>query len=142
MGTSTPSRTWKYQVPARSSTAVEALETAWMKLREIEPAIPPAVLTFVDGRSRSRVKGYFMWSTWKKRRGAAHEIAINPKLIQDPKHLVATLMHEAAHAILFEAGQSGGMGSTPYYHTIAFRDQCITFQCVAERDQAHVGTDL
>lgn len=118
-------RTWKYQVTGRGSTAVETLETAWSMLSEIDPRIPPAVLTFVDKKSRSRVLGYFANSTWRKRRGAAHEIAINPILIGHAESLVATMLHEAVHAMLYESGDRGGMGSTPYYHTKVFRDRCL-----------------
>lgn len=123
----TQNRTWKYQVPERGSTAVQALEAAWELLRELEPTIPPAVLTFVDVGSRGHVHGYFARSIWKKRRGRAHEIGISPKLIGDSKGMLATILHEAAHAVLSDAGKRGGLGSTPYYHTKVFRDQARTF---------------
>lgn len=114
----------KYDVDKRGSRAVEVLETAWQMLREIEPKLPPAVLTFVDIRSRAYLRGYFAESAWKKRDGAAHEIAISPSLIGNPGQLLATMLHEAAHALLYEAGENGGAGSTRYYHTKKFRDQC------------------
>ncbi len=66
------------------------------------------------------------------RRGTAHEIAINPKLIGFPNDILGTMLHEAAHAILFEAGHNGGIGSTPYYHTKKFRDQCIELGLVCD----------
>jgi hypothetical protein len=119
--------TWKYRVPQRGSTAVEALEAAWDMLRTIIPEVPVAVLALVDSRSRSRTKGYFAGSTWKKRRGAAHEIGISPRLFGQPEDLLATMLHEAAHAVLHETGDNGGMGSTKYYHTQKFRDKCVAF---------------
>jgi hypothetical protein len=117
-------RKWKYAVPQRGSTAVQVLESAWQVLREIVPEIPQAVLRLVDNRSRRGVLGYFAQSNWRKRRGSAHEIAISPELLAKPSEIVATMPHEAARAVLFEAGSKGGMGSTRYYHTKAFRDQC------------------
>lgn len=114
----------KYAVERRGSTAVEALEAAWDLLREIERRIPRAVVTFVDLRSRHRLRGYFAYSIWKKRRGEAHEVAFSPELIGRTKELLATMLHEAAHAVLYESGHKGGMGSTSYYHTKKFRDQC------------------
>ena len=120
-------RTWKYEVTERGSIAVEVLEAAWKLLRTIQTEIPPAVLTFIDMRSRWRLRGYFANSTWRKRRGAAHEVAVNPELIGHPADMVATMLHEAAHAVLWESGEFGGMGSTGYYHTTKFRDQCRRF---------------
>jgi hypothetical protein len=125
-------RTWRYQVPERGSKAIEVLESAWKMLRQIEPEIPPAVLTFVDFRSRRKVLGYFARSIWRKRRGSAHEIALNPVLIGDVESLLATMIHEAAHAALYEAGLNGGIGSTPYYHTRKFRDKCLAFGLACE----------
>lgn len=108
------------------------MEKAWRALRTIHPEIPDAVLTFVNAQSRRRMLGYFAQSAWKIKRGAAHEIAISPQLIHEPKDLVGTMLHEAAHAVLHEAGKGGGIGSTPYYHTKEFRDQCVEFglECV------------
>ena len=120
-------RDQRYHVAVRGSTAVQVLEAAWDNLRDIESTIPPAVLTLVDIRSRGRVRGYFAWSVWKKRRGQAHEIAISPKLIGHPKELLATMLHEAAHAVLFEAGLQGGIGAGGYYHRKEFRDQFQKF---------------
>jgi len=114
-------------VSVRGSASVAALEKAWEALRTLEPAIPTAVLTFVDVRSRRRLKGYFANSIWKKLDGSAHEIGINPNLMGDSCAIVATMMHEAAHAVLHEFGENGGMGATRYYHTRKFRDQCVCF---------------
>jgi hypothetical protein len=119
--------THKFDVAERGSSAVQVLEMAWTVLRAIIPEVPEAVITLVDVRSRKRVLGYFSSSTWPKRRGCAHEIAISPWLIGYPKHLLATVLHEAAHAVLYECGKNGGVGSTRYYHTKDFRDQCVDF---------------
>src|SRR5437867_2415611 len=120
-------RTNKYEIGPRGSSAVEVIEQAWEQLRSLIPPLPPAVITLVDARSRRRLHGYFLRSVWRKRRGSAHEIAINPRLLAHPPDLLATLLHEAAHAVLHEAGKDGGMGSTPYYHTKIFRNQARAF---------------
>jgi hypothetical protein len=117
----------RYSTVDRGSQVIITLERAWESLRTAESRIPRAVLTLVDARSRKRLRGYFAHSRWKKpgRHGGAHEIAISPDLIGQPKSLLATLLHESAHAILHEAGKNAGMGSTGYYHTKFFRNVCI-----------------
>lgn len=135
-------RTWKYAVPDRASSAVSVLESAWQALQKLWPEIPGAVLTFVDVRSRGRLHGYFAGSTWKKRRGAAHEVAISPKLIGHPNDMLATMLHEAAHAVLYEAGLNGGLGSSRYYHTKEFRDQCEHFGLKCEFLNTRYGWTL
>lgn len=121
----------RFDVGERGSATIHALESAWELLRGVESAIPPAVLTLVDARSRRKVLGYFAKSIWKKRRGQAHEIALSPELIGFPKELLATMLHEAAHAILHENGKSGGVSKGGYYHLAIFRDQCVSLglQC-------------
>ena len=114
----------RFDVGERGSATIHALESAWELLRSVESSIPPAVLTLVDARSRRQVLGYFARSIWKKRRGKAHEIALSPELIGFPKELLATMLHEAAHAILHESGQRGGVSGDGYYHLAIFRDQC------------------
>ncbi len=81
-------------------------------------------------------------SVWKKRRGRAHEVAVSPRLIGDPKGMLATLLHEAAHAMLWDAGKNGGMGSTEYYHTKIFRDQAIALGLCCEFLNTRYGWTL
>ncbi len=125
-------RASKYTVTMRGSTSLRVLESAWELLRDIEPSIPQAVLTLVDARSRRRLHGYFAWSVWKKRRGQAHEIGISPELLGHPKELLATMLHEAAHAALHESGMQGGIGKGGYYHLKSFRDQCLSYGLACE----------
>jgi len=122
-----PRRQTRYSTIDRGSQVILLLERAWEILRSVESRIPIAVLTLVDARSRLNVRGYFANSRWKKpgRYGGAHEVAVSTHLIAEPSLLLATLLHESAHAILHESGHNGGMGSTGYYHTKKFRDVCI-----------------
>jgi hypothetical protein len=132
----------KFDVAERGSTAVQVLEKAWTVLRDIIPEVPEAVITLVDVRSRKRVLGYFSRSTWRKGRGCAHEIAVSPWLIGDPIQLLATMLHEAAHAVLYECDKNGGVGSTRYYHTKDFRDQCVVFGLQCEFVNTRYGWSL
>jgi hypothetical protein len=118
------------------------LEAAWEMLRGTEKGIPPAVITLINAGLRRRLHGYFAASTWKGRRNAAHEISISPMLIDHRDDLIATMLHEAAHAVLFEAGGNGGMGSTGYYHTITFRDQCLSLGLACEFKDTRYGWTL
>jgi hypothetical protein len=131
-----------YAVPDRASAAVAALEAAWKGIQRVHPGIPAAVLVFLDVGSRGRLHGYFARSTWKKRRGAAHEVAVSPKFIRRSGELLATMLHEAAHAVLYEAGLNAGIGSTRYYHTKEFRDQCKRFGLKCEFLNTRYGWTL
>ena len=135
-------RGWRYDVAERGSTAVQTLEAAWQLLCSIHSEIPPAVLTFVDVKSRTHFRGYFAWSIWNKRRGKAHEIGISPTLIGSPKQLLATMLHEAAHAVLYESGDNGGIGSGGYYHLKSFRDKCFEFGLECEFLNTRYGFTL
>jgi hypothetical protein len=99
-------------------------------LRAIEPRIPQAVLIPLGAIKGLRIIGNFMPQSWKAPRpGQAHEIGISPHLFQNPSELVGTLLHEAAHAILFAARKPGqrhiaGCGPDHYYHRLEFRNTC------------------
>lgn len=109
----------------RGSRATAALEEAWTKLRRHDPRIPSAVIVLIDAASRRRKKGYFLSSSWQHRgKSRVHEVAINPELFSSPRDLVATMLHEAVHAMLFEETGNAGVGSTDQYHTKVFQDRC------------------
>ncbi len=124
------------------SAAAEVLDRAWKMLRKTEPSIPHAVLTFVDARSRRYLSGYFAWSSWKRRRGVSHEVAVCPSLLSNPKKLIGVLLHEAVHGVLSESGDNSGMGSGGYYHTKVFRDLCVEFGLKCEFCNTRYGWTL
>ena len=94
-------------------------------LRRHDRRIPGAVIVLIDAASRSRRRGYFLNSSWQHRgQSRVHEVAINPDLFSMPRDLVATMLHEAVHAMLFEETGNAGIGSTPRYHTQVFADRC------------------
>ena len=136
-------RKTRTRVENRGSTAVDVLEQAWDMLRAIDERIPEAVLVVVDCGSRRRKKGHFAWSTWKARgKRRAHEVAVNPVLFSRQVELLGTLLHEAAHASLFDEGRNGGLGSTSYYHSTVFRDRCIEFGLACEFLHTRYGWTL
>lgn len=116
------------KVENRGSKATRVLERAWNNLRKVDDRIPVAVIVLIDAPGRSKRRGHFAMSTWTYR-GAdrAHEVGVSPRLFMQPKEVLATMLHEAAHASLSEEGKNGGMGSTAYYHTKIFRDRCQEF---------------
>lgn len=91
-------------------------------LREGEPCLPPVVI--VVRRERSK-RGHFSGCVWRANRGeGGHEVAINPALFDAPENLLGTMLHEAAHALLFEWGLHGGCGGDGYYHREEFQRVC------------------
>lgn len=118
-------------VPNRASIATRVLEEAWGQMRRLVRGLPPAVITFVDTGGRRGRLGHFAAHTWKaKKKGAAHEVAINPGLFATAEQLLMVLLHEAAHAVLFEEDPHqkqhyGGCSlNDPYYHTEIFKLKC------------------
>ena len=127
----------------RGSNAVKALESAWRELRTVESSIPDAVIVLIDGSKRNQKHGHFLVSSWKAHgKRWIHEVAISPHLFGDPTGLLATMLHEAAHACLWEKGKRGGMGSTRYYHATAFRDRCVELGLKCEFYNTRYGWSL
>jgi hypothetical protein len=117
------------QIKHRGMLACLAVENAWMGLRRLDARIPPVVV--VLGRSMG-THGHFAPSFWRYQQDKnAHELFISPALFASPDAVLATLMHEACHALLWP-DQRGGTGSTCYYHTKIFRDTCREFGLACE----------
>lgn len=110
----------------RASVATTCLERAWTKLRQIDERFPPAVLVILSAGDRRWRLGHCVRSTWKHpRAGSLHEIGISPELFSSAEEALAVLLHEGAHAILFEEDGDGGCTGA-YYHRKEFRDTCRT----------------
>jgi hypothetical protein len=91
----------------------------------MEPDLPPVVFVSVDASGRRRKLGHFACSSWRYSKAkAVHEIAISPALFALPQSVLATLLHEAAHALLYERTGEAGCGHDRYYHKSTFRDCC------------------
>ena len=115
----------KSRVKDRGSKASQCLERTWMDLRELLPGLPPAIIVLLGADSRRKKLGHFAWSTWKYRDDRkVHEIGISPDLFERPEEALCTILHEAAHALLYEKDKTGGCGPDFYYHKKVFRDTC------------------
>ena len=124
------------------SKLVKRLENAWQQLRKIEPDIPKAVIVLMPAWEHTL--GAFSNSTWQfAKKQKVHEIAINPRLCDFPEKLLATMLHEAAHAIIYDkdgdksAGCSGKAGK--YYHNDKFRRECFRLGLACERRNKRYG---
>jgi hypothetical protein len=117
-------------VRKRGSLSARILERAWTRLREVMPGLPLAVMLPMDADGRLRKYGHFAPSTWRVRGPQhAHEVALSPQLFKTPEALLATMVHEAVHALLYATVISpvhiGGVSVRDrYYHRREFRDAC------------------
>ena len=106
----------------RGSKAVQCLEKAWEELRCAEPDIPPAVIVLLPAYEKTKA-GTFSASSWKyseDRKG--HEVGISPTLFTSPLEVLEVMLHEAAHAIMYDKDGFRGGG---YYHGKEFRHECL-----------------
>jgi hypothetical protein len=111
-------------VDTRGSSAAKCLEKAWGIIRRVQPCLPQVVFVILASGSRSR-KGRFTGCVWRTTTiDSGHEIAISPALFNRSEDVLAILLHEAAHALLFEWGLNGGCGPDGYYHREEFRAVC------------------
>jgi hypothetical protein len=115
----------RQRVHDRGSRSVQTLEKAWKKLQSILPELPPVVFVSLDVAGRRRRRGHFSGSSWRYRKAkSAHEIGISPELFASAREVLATIVHEAAHALLYQRTGSPGCGAGGYYHLSEFRDCC------------------
>jgi hypothetical protein len=136
----TAARQRPYRIVDRGSLASHVLESVWQDLRRLVPGLPFAVIVLLCAGARSRAWGHFARSCWAFRKDrAAHEIGLNPALFHQPEDLLATLMHEAAHAWLFARTGNGGCGSTKYYHRKTFRDAARELGLLCEWRNSRYG---
>jgi hypothetical protein len=103
------------------------LETTWSRLREIIPGLPQVIMLVLSAREHRR-RGHFVGDAWLKRRqrDLLHEVAVHPGMFGSPADLLNTILHEAAHAILWDNRKEGdrhcgGVSLHGYYHRREFR---------------------
>lgn len=109
------------------SDAVSCLQSVWLELRRMEPELPAAAIVVFAAGLRRRAIGHFAGHRWRNSEaGLVHEIAVHPYLFRNPAAALETLVHEAAHAILWERGLHGGCNAgNPRYHNRLFRDEAM-----------------
>lgn len=118
------------RVSKRASISSRILEQSWTAMRHIITGLPPAVLLVMDADGRRRKFGHFAPSTWRVRgEEQAHEVSLSPRLFAQPTDLLATMVHEAVHALLYATTTSsvhvaGVSVRDRYYHRREFRDEC------------------
>jgi hypothetical protein len=117
--------------PHQSSRLAKVLGAAWGQLRELIPGLPAVVLLILSAREYRR-RGHFAREAWQKRLGEdlLHEVAVHPGMFECPEDLLVTILHEAAHALLWEKRKHGekhccGVSLTGYYHRKEFRDAAV-----------------
>lgn len=92
---------------------------------ELEPCLPQVVVVIFAAGTRPSLRGHFANCVWRTASdGQGHEVAIDPNLFEQPEELLATMLHEAAHALLHDWGLNGGCGEDGYYHRVEFRNVC------------------
>ena len=95
------------QRPEAVSPVVSVLEDNWQAIRDRHPEIPPAVIIVASGTGgRVAEWGHFAPRRWNVRAsGALAEILISGEgLRRDPRAVLGTLLHEAAHALAAARG--------------------------------------
>jgi hypothetical protein len=116
------------KISTRISTASKCLENAWrmiMKINQRNVKLPLVVIMVLSAGDRTRKYGHLGHNTWEYRgKQRRSEVGINSLLFKTPESLLATMLHEAAHAALSD-NHNAGMGSSRYYHTKKFRDTCF-----------------
>ncbi len=95
--------TLKRQNSGHGSGVVSALEASWEAIRAEHPDVPPAVVVIGAGSSGQRRGlrlGHFAASRWQTDNDALAEIFVGGEgLARGSRAVLATLLHEAAHAI-------------------------------------------
>lgn len=109
------------------SQMTRTLEKTWCELQRVVPDIPAVVLLVLSARDYSR-RDHFSPKAWRDPTNGEllHEVAVHPGMLGSPQDLLATLLHEAAHAILWEKRSETskhccGVSWSGYYHRVEFR---------------------
>jgi hypothetical protein len=117
----------KYTTEHRGSEACDCLEDVWGELQRSIRGLPDATIIPLDAGGRRSKDGHFSANCWSKRKGVQHEVAISPVLFTKPRDVLEVLIHEAAHAVLYEREpdnmkhRAGCSRNDHYYHRKEFK---------------------
>jgi len=108
-----------------STPMVDALEQAWADIRDCHPELPPAVIILGAGSLRSRsgelTLGHFAAMRWHTSTESAEQLAEvfigGEGLQRGPAGVLATLLHEAAHALAHTRGIKDTSRQGRYHNT-------------------------
>jgi len=112
---------------ALTSPIVAALERAWAGIAREHPDVPARVAFALGsgtaGRSGVWLKGHYAAGRWRHRDSSelAHEVFVSGELLgHNARDVLATLLHEAAHAVAYERNvQDTSRGGR--YHNARYR---------------------
>lgn len=130
---------------------IKILENSWNKLRQIvgkdrtsgKMILPKALLIILSAEEMKKL-GSFTNSCWIAKKNH-HEITVSSRILNNPKKLLETLLHEAAHALLYENTEyndgshfAGCNKNKRAYHKSIFREACFFLDLKCEfRDPYH-----
>jgi curved DNA-binding protein CbpA len=89
-----------------ASRILKILEETWLEIRRWHPEIPPAVIIIASGTDGKQARlGHHAPGRWNVAGEQRTEIMISGEgLRRTPSEVLATLLHEAAHALAHERG--------------------------------------
>jgi curved DNA-binding protein CbpA len=89
-----------------ASRILKVLEDTWLEIRRRHPEIPPAVIIIASGTEGKQARlGHHAPGRWNVAGQQYAEIMISGEgLRRTPDEVLATLLHEAAHALAHERG--------------------------------------
>jgi curved DNA-binding protein CbpA len=89
-----------------ASRILKVLEDTWLEIRRWHPDIPPAVIIIASGTDGKQTRlGHHAPGRWNVAGQQYAEIMISGEgLRRTPREVLATLLHEAAHALAHERG--------------------------------------
>ncbi|WP_196776824.1 hypothetical protein [Haloechinothrix halophila] len=108
-----------------STPMVDALEQAWADIRERHPELPPAVIVLgagsIGSRSGALTLGHFAAMRWHTDTDGSDQLAEvfigGEGLQRGPAGVLATLLHEAAHALAHTRGIKDTSRQGRYHNT-------------------------
>jgi len=115
---------------------IQALADVWKSIRDRHSAVPGVVLLAAPAqRGGLNVLGHFAalrWSARKKEGSHFHEVVVVAEHLDRPaEEIVATLIHEAAHAMNFAAGIFDCSASQ--YHNKRFKEAAQELGLIVEK---------
>lgn len=95
-------------MPRAGSITIAAIERVWEAIQSRFPEVPNVVVISgggLDARKNLIKWGHFHADQWDTAGGRAHELLVSGEcLSRDPRYILETILHEAAHAVAHERG--------------------------------------
>jgi DnaJ domain len=119
-----------------ASRILKVLEDTWLEIRRWHPEIPPAVIIIASGTDGKQARlGHHAPGRWNVAGEQRTEIMISGEgLRRTPREVLATLLHEAAHALAHERGikDTSRQGR---YHNKHFKTHAEELGLAVEHDE-------